>query len=712
MNSNQFIEQLNQKNFEFVYKTMNDFYVEHGNRFLSVMLKYGFLISPMTWTGREKERYTKMKSVLNEFILEYNDDRKTNLGSVQAELKSFLGMLDYINITVQSNLERLEKSSFLELSYAEKLIMICVHLEDQKRLGEKFFLGSKKPKNYFTNLESLIADLPNEMIGGTMSIHNNYESLLENANGLLAFIMYLQKEINSDDLCFSVNQINSCPYLNSSYEEIIYLTNHKVFFDYIWELVKYRGWGMENRDGNISLQPPNDDTYKLERTGAERFKIYMNTLEVQNSKGDSAQRARRLISKIEKKIDVSSIHSLFNLSKRDIEVTKEYLRGHFRAAEIILEQSYTNRIFYHYIDKEKTIKVQEILDFVYYLKSIAILYQRVIHDLFNSSNDIENDERMYHLLAPVIRQNDIIMHYSNLYKIPFEKVEKMFSYFTYTRAKRSKEIFSNPFIHIDTEYFIFTPSLIQQINISRFIQLLIDENELKEKGKFFEEKIRTVMNYCPFIDVNQTELKFHASDGRDIEYDLLAKFHDYYLLIEMKCMNKPYDDVELDKKWNRVNECITQLNRREQILISDWDEIRKHSDIELGEIPPEKDKIIKIACLNVFDYTGIEKHDVIITDFSTLLKYFLNPEIDVYSYSLDNKKMIKRQVENLWNEKTPMVEEFVKYLNMPVTVEYIYDCLDEQTIKHLLIKEDDPQFFVKDYILTKDPYLTKAALYI
>ncbi|MGC7812031.1 hypothetical protein [Bacillus paranthracis] len=712
MNPSQFIEQLNHKNFEFVYKTMNDFYVKHGNRFLNAMLKYGFLISPMTWTDKEKERYTKMKSALNEFILEYSDEREKNLIYLQAELKIFLEMLNYINITVQSNLESLEKSSFLELSYVEKLIMICVHLEDQNRLGEKILLSSKKTKDHFTHLESLVADLPNELNGGTVSKHNNYESLLENANGLLAFIMYLQKEINSEDLCFSVNQVNSCPYLNSSYEEIVYLTNHKVYIDYIWELVKYGGWNMENQDGDISLQPPNDATYKLERTGAERYKIYINTLEVQNSKEDSVQHARRVFSKIEKKIDVNSIHSLFNLSKRDIEVTKEYLRGHFRAAEILLEESYTKRIFYHYIDKEKTIKVQEILDFVHYLKSIAVLYQRVIHALFNSSDDIEKDERMYHLLAPVISKADIIMHYSNLYKIPFEKIEKMFSYFTYTRAKKSKEIFSNPFIHIDNDYFIFTPSLIQQINISRFIQLLIDENDLTEKGRFFEEKIRTVMNYCPFIDVNQTELKFSASDGKEIEYDLLAKFQDYYLLIEMKCMNKPYDSVEVNKKWSRVNECITQLNRREKILLSDWDEIRKHSDIELGEFPPEKDKIIKIACLNIFDYTGIEKHDVMITDFSTLLKYFLNPEIDVYSYSLDNKRMVKRQVESLWTEKTPMVAEFVKYLKMPATMEYIYDCLEEQTTGHLLIKEDDPQFFVKEYILKKDPYLTKAALYI
>ncbi|WP_166688750.1 hypothetical protein [Bacillus albus] len=712
MNPSQFIEQLNRKNFEFVYKTMNDFYEERGKQFLSVMLKYGFLINPMTWNDKEKERYTKMKGILNEFILEYNDDEKTNLTSIQAQLKAFLKMLDYINITVYSNSERLKKSSFFKLSYAEKLIMICVHLEDQKRLGEKFFLENKKPKNYFTNLEPLIADLPSKVNGGTVSIHDNYEGLLDNANGLLAFIMYLQKEINSDDLCFSVNQINSCPYVNSSYEEIMYLTNHKVFFDYIWELIKYRGWDMAEQDENISLQPPNDDAYKLERAGIERFKIYMNTLDVQNSEGVSAKRARKVFSKIEKKIDVNSIHSLFSLSKSDIEANKGYLRGHFRAAEIILEQSYTNRIFYHYIDKEKTINVQEILDFLCYLKSIAVLYQGVIYNLFNSNNDIENDEKMYHLLAPVIRQNDIITHYSNLYKIPFEKVKKMFSYFTYTKAKKSKEIFSNPFIHIDTEYFIFTPSLIQQINISRFIQLVIDERGLTEKGKFFEEKIRNVMNYCPFIDVNQTELEFNASDDEMIEYDLLAKFHDYYLLIEMKCMNKPYDVVELDKKWNTVNKCIKQLNRREKILLSDWDEIRKRSDIELGEIPPEKDKIIKIACLNVFDYTGIEKNDVIITDFSTLLKYFLSPEIDVYSYSLDNKRMIKRQVENLWNERTPMVEEFIKYLQMPVTVEYIYDCLEKQNIRNLLIKKDDPQFFVKDYILTKDPYLTKAAQYV
>lgn len=175
--------------------------------------------------------------------------------------------------------------------------------------------------------------------------------------------------------------------------------------------------------------------------------------------------------------------------------------------------------------------------------------------------------------------------------------------------------------------------------------------------------------------------------------------------MEFKSLLIPYDDKELCDRRKTIYEGVRQVLRRAEICKKDWDKIRRLSSIDLPEKPYGDDKIIKVVCTDIYDFTSLVIKDVIITDDSTLLKYITNPVIKKIQIG-SNKKSIE-SVDSLWKMGRPTVQEFINQLERPNTVIHFLDSLEEKQMPIVYYKDENCIVF-KNWYLKEDPFLKKA----
>lgn len=154
-----------------------------------------------------------------------------------------------------------------------------------------------------------------------------------------------------------------------------------------------------------------------------------------------------------------------------------------------------------------------------------------------------------------------------------------------------------------------------------------------------------------------------------------------------------------------IYEGVRQVLRRAEICKKDWDKIRRLSSIDLPEKPHGDDKIIKVVCTDIYDFTSLVIKDVIITDDSTLLKYMTNPVIKKIQIG-SNKKSIE-SVDSLWKMGRPTVQEFINQLERPNTVIHFLDSLEEKQMPIVYYKDENYIVF-KNWYLKEDPFLKMA----
>ena len=242
------------------------------------------------------------------------------------------------------------------------------------------------------------------------------------------------------------------------------------------------------------------------------------------------------------------------------------------------------------------------------------------------------------------------------------------------------------------------------MNLIRNIEVLLESYnvDISPVGKDMEKRVIKALSAIEAISVNTVHVEFLAFDSRNVEFDCIAIFDDYLMLIEMKSLYTPYSDFDLFKRRKHVKEGVEQVNRRAQIVKYDWDKIKKAVDIELPMEPYPEEKIIKIVCTDIGDFTSLEIDGVIITDESTLLKYFTDPYANgIVSIAGEIQNIHKRV---LWKKNgRPNVDEFIEYLHNPVTVKFILDAMGSE-IKPLYLHDGCNGMAFEDITINYDPW--------
>ncbi|WP_027365561.1 YecA family protein [Desulfotruncus alcoholivorax] len=608
-----------------------------------------------------------------------------------AELAQIYFMLEILNHNSINNTKMLENNQFSDFSLSEQLRMICLFIQDQQRLLGKLEQQKLKKKDFITGMEAAVADRktdnnPNVRISAV----DNFEGLLEYYDTLIRYLYYKKnEELNMD----SPIEHGDITHLHiPSFELITYIAAQRVIYTVLWEKFKYSQWQLEivhNGDEKIYvLKPKNKEEYRQHLiAGMRRNYVIMSCL--YKYRDDSiVKKSYQALSDLSGSISLDNINSLYELN-RDKFLTAT------NNCKIILK-SYIQYTYEFYLrNSVKNITTEDILKCYEFLCTLADCYEMALNKNFDQENMAH-----YKYFTPIVSIVELSKMFSGLYDIEKDYAQKIITLFVFDqKVKGESDIFCKPLIYIAKDSILFCPTLIKQMNLGRIIEMLFLENKVNIAliGKEFENRLKSLLTKVPSIKVNTNKVEFLAYDGRNVEFDFIGTFGEYLLLFEFKALITPYSDKRLYINKEVICEGVEQIIRRSAIIQQNLDKVRSMCNISLPEKPFEDSKVIKLVVTNNFDFNTLIYKGVRIVDDSTLLKFFTNPIVKV----INDRTVVS--IHRLWKEEEPTVQEFLEYLENPVTTAPYTDCFKSQ-LKPFDRFENDYPVAIIDEVLIKDPY--------
>lgn len=651
------------------------------------------LISPLSFKYT-KEEYEKVSMIFLNAI-----EQIKRVDGKNRFVKFLIEMCLYTKFFYENglaNTKMLMNSKFFDYSLAEELCMICIFLQDQSRLVEEKINAMIRENRVVTGMEADTLFFENSYIQDIQSsASDGYETNLETYDTLIKYLFFKKrKELNSDK---EIEIVECFPYESSIFEEISIIAYQRMMYLKAEEKYRFSNWKItlnKNQDGReIYLFEPNDEEQRIVQV------VAINRRQLQFSNNAMAttygiENGLKYVEKIAKKINVQNLDFSI-IEKNDYIKALEYFRPMRYAAEKDCKSYYLECN----IDG---MKASDLFDVYEFLNILASIYAYACTEYFD-----QTDRYSYKYLAPIIDLRMLIDVFAELYGVSFNNSEKVIREFVFDEntSKEEGDIFTRPLIKVSRSKVIFCQTLIQQVNMSRNVEKVLQKYgmDLSIVGRIYEKEVVKRLKDSKYLQVNENKIEFRAYDGRNVEFDCFATFQDYLLLVECKAVLTPYSDKEILERKKRIYEGVEQVLRRVKVVQNDWDKIRKMASIPLPDEPYTEDKIIKLVCTDVYDFTTLKIDGVTITDDSTLLKYFKDPIIKKMNINHKEKEMSVSIERVLWKENMPKPKEFIDFIEKPNTVEYFRRCIHSQLLP-VVCFENEHCLVLKDMYLDENPF--------
>ena len=668
-----------------------EIFKEHGKNFRKAFLLNNCLKNPMGFSYSEKDY--KLTQQILVTVYHYAKDNQYDKIFLD-DLSQFIILTDAIYRNNQSNTNRLNQNSFSKYSLSEQIRMICIYLQDQSRLMKEISINKSKKSSFTTGMEMIVSDMPvDHYKNNRVSLVDNYEGLLEYFDILIKYLYATKKgelKHNNDFNHGDIHHFNI-----PSFEEITYIAMQRVMFLNMEEKFRYSQWNLK-----VSKTEDNHQVYLFKAKDVNKFQAHIVAtirrryrLTMSCIKNSYMLEDLSFLKAIEQLADGINIFepSFMHLDK------ELYNSARLCVNPLISTYKKTTKPFYLQCNFDG-IQVEDIIKTFEFLYTISQVYMKSVLKVFN-----QKEYSHYKYLVPIVKVDDIILPLANLYDIKKDYARKLIKKFTLDQSIHSDgDIFTRPLISIGNSRILFCETLIEQINLERLLEMLFTKYEvdLAPMGKEFEKKLISKLSKVPNIKVNTNTVAFHAYDDMDVEFDFIGTLEDYLLLFEFKSVTTPYSDKQLYKAEQTIKEGVDQVLRRSMIVQKDWSKIKELSNIELPDTPFVDEKIIKVICTNIFDFTTLIYDGVRITDESTLLKYFTDPYVGVLSGNDPNDVL---SFGKIWKDNMPTAIEFISYLDNPVTVGCIPQCLNEE-YKYIPYFDGEAAIAFVGLDLNEDPY--------
>lgn len=667
--------------------------LENSDNLKKSMLRSNCLKNPMGMKYSETDYKKTMLIMLN--VFKKAEEMKFE-HQILSQIREMLLYTQCFYHNSQTNTKKLEMNTFSQYSLSKQLRMICIFIQDQSRLmKEELYQGKSKMKSYSTGMEMNIANrtvdyFPQEKI----SFLDNYEGMLEYFNTVIHFVYYSKKkDLKKNDI---VEHGDIHPFGIPEFQELTYIAQQRRMYELLEEKFRYGEWGVElvqnqNHQNVYLFKPERKDKFKSHITASIRREYQYKSNIARYANFQKIERAMVAVKKLAQQIELDNIEK-FEVDRRLYKEATEIVYGLISVYRALTKEYYFQCIF-------DGITIDDLINMYEFLYTYSQIYMEATTKNFN-----QDDYTTYKYMVPVVSLEYLLNEFIRLYGYEKNIAKKLLDNFVYHENLKKEEgdIFSRPLLKINKSQVLLCESLIEQINIERNVEQWLKKYDvdLTPVGYQFEDKLRKKIGSINGIEVNTNKFTFKAYDGKDVEFDFIGTFDDYLLLFEFKSVLIPYDESEVLKREDVIKEGVEQIKRRCEIVKYDWDKIRENVNIPLPEKPYSEDRIIKLVCTNVYDFTTLVIDEIMITDESTLLKYFTDPFVAIYSKESKMTEILN--AEFLWKDGKPSVSEFVAYLKKPVTIGKITEYLEDE-IKTIPAFEDDYLIAFEDVCLSKDP---------
>lgn len=611
------------------------------------------------------------------------------------EIYLTIGVYMSLYTNLNSNTERLNKSEFIEKPLAIQLQTFLSYLQDQYTLSKRESYSPKK--DYITGFDGYVASKETDIKGMgykvKVSLSESMDTVVEIINLIIPYLYYKKREEVGTDI---IPEGKISPYQDVGFEELIYLTQQRLVFTTLWEKYKYEDWTisiektLDKKEDVFYYLPSSEKLAIADFYGVNRLNYQLNSRALLFNSISSNQvkikKAHRVMDELSK---CNRIDLLKSISIEEYESIKIFVEHKIKIESSFLDNYYNNL-------SKKNVNLKLLLDFLEFMISISMVFDNMEYPTNGNDGD-------FSFLTPIIDKELLIDAFSRIKGYTATTSSKVIDVFTFGLSQnRGYDLFSKPLVNVARNKIIFTPYLFTHINVLKAVQEWIKQSNfnIAKKGFEFEERVANEIRKNKYLRVN-SNVKFIASDGKDIEYDLIAKMGNTIIIIEFKNMFHPYSGKDHFKNFEIIKDGIEQLKRREQIYYNDFDTLREKLDFTIDK----EYNLIKILCTNVYNYTPLMLDDIYITDVSTIGKFFNNPESHIGTFNSKTNTQFLIKYRTAWKNNTPELGDLITFLNEPESIKLYKDKVHSQFKPIYKTIDTDHTIAYLDYYFKENPYL-------
>ncbi|RTE08233.1 hypothetical protein [Paenibacillus whitsoniae] len=653
--------------------------------------------------------YYKKKEVMN-LLAQAHKKIKDN-DSICLQVSDFHKAIEIVRLIGEYNnqiTKNLTEILYVKLPYEYQLQLLTNYI--QFIHFRSLFVGSENINNNGVN-EYNYETVQNQLSDSSemLSLSDITESAIEYAEIILKYITANNQNKEREIRKYEPKSLDFLGILDEvGFYKVLYLAHLRKSLEDVWSNYKYLNWITKielSEEKLIFVFEPSEPKLLLSnRIAVKRYIFeFINTCNIVKYKEQNALIASEHIkSKITN--DISNFESIF------LYTSETHKRGMgldilmCRVAESKLIQLYYSKLDSLKFGKNKQISYENFKKCYLFLSYLG----RIYHDFLTEK--IKNGVFTYfEILVPPVPISFLVEKISEFTEISKTESRECLELFIFKREKEEKiDLFSQPFIR-SGENILFTTSLLVQMQYQRIIELNAEiyKGTPKKMGTHYEENLTESLRMMSHIVTNPNPISFIASDGEQVQFDTVAQFDSYILLIETKRVKRPFNPKEIRQSRSQLDDAIKQLNRRKNIVEEDWEVFRGKCSLKLPEEFPGRDKIIKIACLNIFEFTGLIIEDCFVADVRTLRRFWHDPDIEVVEFEVGGE-IQKKVVERIWTGVKPNIEDLKRFLSESFYTKTLFSSMS--TNYREILNDDLPNIKSFEYVLVDNPYIKYAGM--
>jgi hypothetical protein len=612
------------------------------------------------------------------------------------QLDELLGIL-HSSLTIEAITrairEDLETLTTWEQPNQETIYRLSAFLEDQYHLLESNISRQSSDRGYF-DPTTLIADSLTDADSGTLySPQAIVEGLSEGLQLIHAYAFFERGGLNGP----IINP--SSPYEDPEIGRLLALAALWRSIRELWAWVKHHGWRAKVLEGGVSfyIPPDSDDLlrYEVGNVRREFFKlqIFAGAAEHQHRFSDSPALRDALVESIEfpgpdlvwdASIDTALLARACVLTGRSMmcTVATEYL--HYEQIANDLK-----------IGDGAAVTWQELFACADVLAMLSDAYRTAAKTRLKLDNHAFSLNEIF-----LIHQPRLVAVLAECTGLSADIVSRCVEHLKLNPRRRSLEIWDTPLIPTEGDLLIVVPSVAVTGDPVRALENFTsqwDEGLFAARGVLLEREARDFFASIEGVAAIGPVTYFSRDEGREIEFDVMARWEGNIFLLEAKCTKMVFDPADLHRAKSRVDHAARQLILRKRVLLEEWAAVRALvPSICVEDIPIAGERIILIALTNVTQVTGAKVDDVIVLDEFAFRRYFGDAGVEVVELGGGPIS----ELVALRNTSTATASDFFRYLNELPQVALIAHHLKEGVHVFPQVRATSPRVMAMNYGFT------------
>lgn len=582
---------------------------------------------------------------------------------------SIAGML-HLQSIFSSIEERLSQLDFFNDPVEVQILRLLAFIESQHQNAERKLREMESESPYISVMQGYAAAVTLESGESESSISQALEGTCENIELILRFILHTRSLPTSMNFDVAVT-----PYQDPEISLLLGLAANWRLAEFQWANVKFRNWTWST-DPNM-CRPVDTEEFIRECAGNLRYQISLQESVLHRMLDEQeVVDNREIVSAIAATLNVPDFGNVWD-GQLDFDSLKELSKNPYFS---IVVDEYVNQRHYGPIlnaAKVGTLGWRSWLDGKNALFNFAEIVATALSHV-ESTNEQLKDSTLSSVM--LCREQDLVSLLIATTELTPAEAFAFIDTQRFDPKKQRLEIWDQPLIPIEVGIVVISPAIVKSGNPARALENFVGQSAIDlfdRRGTPFEKHIADKLNQQEEVIAAQG-VKVPIVIGQELEFDVIAFWRGYVLLVEAKCSKAVFDPSDFHRAKRQIEKSIDQLIHRRSKIQSVWEDIRKKApELGLPEAFVGLDHVICISVTNIMEFTGYYRDGVVVTDDSCLTRFFQDQFVVGVPRPLsgddDRETPPILIMEPIRGTKEPRPEQLVNYLRKPVQMRRFTD---------------------------------------